>query len=465
MPSSPPSFGLNSSAAALAASPSQGCDKASAARVKQTHDELIIAEREQEELTGRIAKLKARLEDEQQSLEEEQDAVTAHVKPRRLLTAYFLWLFTPFVWPGAYLFYCGRDAHALLHTVTFGGFGIGWLVDAIYIPQYVADHNAQPGYREAASRSLRRWWAPGALLLSPLTLTLQWLDGLYFGVVGAYLVPRPVGGPADLREGLWNRYNATTAALAAGMLAAAVAVRLASTRVGRSRCGCRWGRLLGWAATGTALLRPTLDDAGAKLDDAGLAPQLVLGCVVLMVGAASGRQEAMTLAPRRRTARRLSVRLVVQVVGVAAFTAAALGAFYLNGSFTHTDSESGLKVTMTGPEALGAAWRNALSASEDISEGVSRLRAQYAHKSWADIWQEVREAFRDPSHEAAALLGVGVDAPLAKIKSAYRKLAQQHHPDKVRPEEAEAAKLKMQRINWAKEVMMRTASGSAADAD
>ena len=47
------------------------------------------------------------------------------VKPRSLLKAYALWLLLPFVWPGAYLFYLGRDAHAWWHTVSFGGFGIG----------------------------------------------------------------------------------------------------------------------------------------------------------------------------------------------------------------------------------------------------------------------------------------------------------------------------------------------------
>ena len=61
-------------------------------------------------------------------------------KPRRLLTAYFLWLFCPaYPW---YALYLGRDLHAWLYTVSFGGFGTLWLVDGLCIPWYVYDWNA-----------------------------------------------------------------------------------------------------------------------------------------------------------------------------------------------------------------------------------------------------------------------------------------------------------------------------------
>ena len=43
--------------------------------------------------------------------------------PRRYLTAYALWLFWPF-YP-FYALYLGRDTHAWLYSVTFGGLGLG----------------------------------------------------------------------------------------------------------------------------------------------------------------------------------------------------------------------------------------------------------------------------------------------------------------------------------------------------
>jgi len=64
-----------------------------------------------------------------------------------------------------------------------------------------------------------------------------------------------------------------------------------------------------------------------------------------------------------------------------------------------------------------------------------KVRAENPEASFADIGKIMGEKWRGISEER---------------KSKYQ---------------AEAAKLKMQRINWAKEVMMRTASGSAADAD
>ena len=77
-------------------------------------------------------------------------------------------------------------------------------------------------------------------------------------------------------------------------------------------------------------------------------------------------------------------------------------------------------------------------------------------KSYADILRELREAFRDPSYEAAEVLGVTVDATPQQVSKAYRKLAQQHHPDKVAdPAQHDAAKAMMTKINWAKEVLQK----------
>ena len=72
--------------------------------------------------------------------------------PRRLITAYVLWLwpFYPF-----YAMYLGRDMHCLLYTVTFGGFGLGWALDFLAMPLYVADHNEPDGYAERAQARAR----------------------------------------------------------------------------------------------------------------------------------------------------------------------------------------------------------------------------------------------------------------------------------------------------------------------
>ena len=77
-------------------------------------------------------------------------------------------------------------------------------------------------------------------------------------------------------------------------------------------------------------------------------------------------------------------------------------------------------------------------------------------KTWAELWSDVRLAFRDPAIDAAEELGVARGAPADEIKQAYRRLARQHHPDKVGDsvEAAKQAEAKMARINWAKEVLL-----------
>ena len=86
--------------------------------------------------------------------------------------AYFLWAFGP---PAAYLFYLGRDSHALLALTSFNGFGLGWLRDfkemRRYVelsendgraPRHVQAASTWPGLsfgRMIAAVVLGSWWA------------------------------------------------------------------------------------------------------------------------------------------------------------------------------------------------------------------------------------------------------------------------------------------------------------------
>lgn len=412
--------------------------------LQNVKSELEIAKKERADNAARIERLERKLVHAEQSVEQARDAALTAVPRRSVLVAYALWLFTPLIWPGGYLFYLGRDAHAMLSTATFGGFGLGWALDVFYIPQYAADHDDLPGYREQASRRLRRWWSPGSLLAAPMTLLLQLFVGFYAGIVCAYLVPRPAAdADADAKQ------RASVVGFCVGMFGSCVAVRLAATRVGRSRCSCGWSRSFGWAAFGVSALVPTLK--ADEMHEAGCVPQLFLGTLAAMLGVALGRREDASLAPRRNTRQRTSGRLLRHVVVCSAALGGAVGAFALNGSYTHTNRETGETTTYTGREALGEAW----SGLGALGAELSRLRQANSHKSWAELGAELRAAFRDPAVEAAEVLGVPVDATAAAIKSAHRKLALAHHPDKVDAQQADEAKVLMARINWAKEVMLK----------
>jgi TM2 domain-containing membrane protein YozV len=62
--------------------------------------------------------------------------------PYRLAcSAYLLWLFLGLF--GAHRFYVGRTGSGLVWLFTFGLFGIGWIIDAFLIPEFVEEHNKQ----------------------------------------------------------------------------------------------------------------------------------------------------------------------------------------------------------------------------------------------------------------------------------------------------------------------------------
>lgn len=428
--------------------------------LKAAESQLATARDEQAAAEARVKVLESALSEVKSAVEAARRSALLVTKPRTLLKAYALWLLLP-AWPGAYLFYLGRDAHAWLHTVTFGGFGVGWLLDAFYIPLYVADHNEPDEYLEGVERRHRRWLTLSSLLV-PLRLVLTLGFGVYVGLIAAYLVPRPLAMPKALARALGSstalltKQTSASVGFCVGMLASALVVQLAMTRLSRTRTMCRWRPLLGWAVMCAAIFAPAMMEVSGEMgDELAHTPGLMLGTGGMMIGAATGRRTDLTRSPRRCTVRRLSVRLLVQLVGVCAFAVSGVGAFYLNGKYTYTDKETNRTHTLAGPEALRAAYESLHDFSGELKTLTQGLWQRQRRKTWAEIWADVLTAFRDPSREAAEVLGVSVDAPADEVKQAYRKLARLHHPDKVsEPSKQEEAKQLMARINWAKETLL-----------
>jgi DnaJ family protein C protein 22 len=433
--------------------------------LKAAEEELRLARARQEESSQLVARLEHKLNEAKEDVQRVRSEAIMPVCTKRLSTAYALWLLCPFIWPGAYLFYLGRDTHAWLHTVSFGGFGIGWLLDLFYIPLYVADYNEPAGYFERIERRNRSWVSLSGLVAAPFKLTLQLILAIYLGAISANLVPRPVELPDALLTALQmqqpSKALSATTGFCLGMLVTAVVMRLAVALIGCTRSRCRWRPVLAWSAICSALLSPMNDDG--KQAEEGQLPRLCVGAIGVMIGAVSGRVAAMDHTPRRCRTRRLTVRLLLQLVGVGAFAGAALGAFYLNGSYTYSDKDTGETKTMAGPEALAAAWEGVGALSADVRQAAGMLWERQKGRSWSEIYAEIREAFRDPSVEAAEELGIAVDAPAEEIKRAHRQLARLHHPDKVEPAAQEEAKKRMQKLNWAKEVMLSKAGAKPHD--
>eukprot|EP00966_Prymnesium_polylepis_P176467 4084615-Prymnesium_polylepis.1 len=153
--------------------------------------ETAVAEGEKlvEEATAALAAAQAQLAAARTELETARHDANSHVKPRSLSKAYALWALTPLIWPGGYLFYLGRDTEAMVQTVTFGGYFVGWLCDCLFIPTYVADANEPPHALERARERQRACFSL-LTLVAPVRWFIQVVFGITAGLVGVYLLPR-----------------------------------------------------------------------------------------------------------------------------------------------------------------------------------------------------------------------------------------------------------------------------------
>ena len=277
------------------------------------------------------------------------DLDEAPAAPRRLWVAYALWASWPLLpfYP-AYAFYLGRDDHCWLYAVTFGGFGIGWVVDGFCLPWYVADHNETAAGCAVGHPSR----STVDMLLAPLRWALVVATGCYFGLLGACLVPpltAHIGaGPADgLR-------------LALGLVAAACGTQVARRCVASVRAGCERGAseavlgvdqlqdaLLGWSCGAVASLLGSADTQRAVGRRWGLLPQLLLGTASIAAG--GQRSRPRRAAPSLTTRRPLPPRVARHLAAIAGFVAAAVAAAELHGSFAHA-SQAGPGTSLGQPQ-------------------------------------------------------------------------------------------------------------------
>ena len=70
--------------------------------------------------------------------------------------------------------------------------------------------------------------------------------------------------------------------------------------------------------------------------------------------------------------------------------------------------ETGKSKVYKGEEALRMAYDELGQFRGNLTEALNVLYIQKSKQSWTEIWEELREAFRDPTNEAAAAIGWGM---------------------------------------------------------
>eukprot|EP00667_Euglena_gracilis_P016840 EG_transcript_17664 len=332
------------------------------------------------------------------------------------LKAYLLWLSTGLL--GSHHVYLKRDYHAFLWWTTGGFFGLGWLRDCWRLPTYVAEHNGDPYYREILKTKIQYEEAP-SLVHSygiPRLLAQFFFGGFYYLILkqGCYvLLTDPEHGlpAAGVHLPAIMPHLAGSSGMVAGIwLAGSTNRHIASD--------------FRWLMSGCIL--------GYVLND--ILGQLFLGVLFFYW------RRAWVLKPRPPPP--AYVRFCGLTAGGLLYLFYwALIFFFLE--FT-VNNEGAQPQKVRVRDAIIHAWQ-----SRFWLRAWSEFRDTYHRKGWEGIL-----AWLDLTGETHAreVLGVSKDAGAKEIKSAFRKLAREWHPDR-NPDPA--AKKKMEELNEAHQLLMR----------
>lgn len=324
---------------------------------------------------------------------------------KSLLKTYALWSFGgPF---GLHHIYLGRDSHALLWMLTFGGFGMGWMWEFWRIPGFVAQAN-----RKSAPQSKLQNVVPG---MSVTRLFGQMVVGIYFGIVAVICL-----------SSLGSFY----------FIALPLAVGLGVYLV--------------------ASLGDQTSDLWKTMVAAFLTSPIFYGRIIAMlpitiVASATAQQCRRYKRPRTGTEENISLRLYRLGLAYLAFTTPlAYSAFY------------NTTVTINYiAESIGAIldWLSVFPTLSALLEGVLLLPyhcwmlitggrgfgAGY-FREWENIYQFVHSFQQEKQEMAYKVLGLDGTANPEDIHHSYRELVKLWHPDhnRHRVQEAEQRFIEIQ---------------------
>jgi len=355
---------------------------------------------------------------------------------RSLSTARLLWAVAPPL--GLHHLYLWRDASFVLHVLTLGGFGVGWLVDGVLLASYV----------DAANASLGSARDVGAAAMPPGTF----IDGT--GQVRTAAPPQSTGRClAMVASGAYFGclFHAATPAMAVG------AHPLLDVRWFAQACGAALGAWL------VASAPPLFCSARAALAAAALGALsallhsrkflLLVGPFIFTFSPHAYHILAGLLLP-------LSLRYGLAPAAAAAAACIATSCPAPPATPRRTrpaaaNARRALLLVACAVAGWGVTGYGALRGRLPLLSGAaSALRNLAAEGSLRDAWAELRRAagasagFRFSGAEggaeedreatlarACAALGLSAERPsLAALKAAHRLAALATHPDKLPPD-------------------------------
>ncbi|XP_063701860.1 dnaJ homolog subfamily C member 22 [Culicoides brevitarsis] len=353
---------------------------------------------------------------------EETLKLGCHTENKSLIMTYLLWFFGGFF--GLHHLYLHRDFHAFAHWCTFGGyFGVGWVVDMFKIPEFVRDANEDPVFIAKFLEKLKANRKPpfstyrfmGAICLSYL-----------WGQVAMIAIPESVVFGIDFSFLHWI----IPFAIALGVWVVG--------NIGRET-GCLWHSVV--AAYLSYLSRYFIFD-----DTYWMTLTVVVTACVF-----DGFSKQWLLhRPKRR---KIVKRAVVISAAVFLYMALWTSYFYFNGTITDSDGDE-VPVHEAIHNFLKSPWWT------DLKQTLHDTWTFAQHNGWGEIWKQIIDSMdADGEQNAYKVLGVSATASQTEIKTTWRKLSLENHPDKIKdPSQRDAAQKRFMEIQQAYEILSKIKS-------
>ncbi|KAK8387515.1 hypothetical protein O3P69_018209 [Scylla paramamosain] len=312
--------------------------------------------------------------------------------------AYICWLLGG--WCSLHLLYLRRDRQALIWYTTFFGFaGVGIVRDFFRIPEYVRDINESNQYVEQLTSKMKKYSKP------PFSL-VRFVGQILTGNSWSFLL-----GAAVPREPIFGVSLVPLVHLAP--VGAALAVWIIGN-IGREQGSLKWAMIGALGVVPISFIHPPVTNFSA-----------VTSTVLFNW---KGKKWLRTPYPKTHICKRLATLLMCGLV----FTSLWASHFYFNATVTDKNGE---EIKMRD------AAKNFINSPMflEFKRNLGVLYSNILEYGWKTAWTNFIELL-DPQGEMHALkvLGLKKGASQEEIKSAYKELAREWHPDKHREKKEEA---------------------------
>lgn len=146
-------------------------------------------------------------------------------------------------------------------------------------------------------------------------------------------------------------------------------------------------------------------------------------------------------------------RIIIWSTAVLVYLALWSSYFYFNGTITDSEGDE-----VPVHEALHNFWRSPWWT--DLKQTLHDTWVFAQHNGWKEIWKQIIDTMdADGEQNAYKVLGVSATASQTEIKSTWKKLSLENHPDKIKdPSQKEAAQKRFMEIQQAYEALSKIKS-------